>query len=237
MKTFMFFLLCALAISLPASAETSPQEFLAAILQHDFDGDGAFRIDKAIFTSGLCSKLKGPRMGDASCPEPREYFSADEDPVELVTKWEFAGVGSVTHDKAMLPVRFAAIANTMTYTIDYFGLKRYYRRVKPLAAPREVTVTYHLKRRGEDWVLVDPPLARVGMSALSRILHRDVQLYKENLRREIADPQPNDHIPLTSDVIKKDRDMYAAELAELDALAHRMNIPLDAETGNTDEAR
>ena len=233
MKTFMLFLLCALAISLPAVAETSPQEFLAAILQHDFDGDGGFRIDKALFTSGLCSKLPAGRMmgRDPACPEAREYFRADEDRIELVAKWEFAGAGNVTRNNAMLPVRFVAIAETT----ESKGRDR--PRLKPLTEPREVTVTYRLIRRGKDWALVDPPLPRVGLSALNRILHADVQRTEDGIKWEVTGPHPQDEVPRVVKDLTKDRDIYAAELAELDALARRLNLPLDAPTGDADEAR
>lgn len=229
MKAFMPLLLCALAISLPAVAETSPQEFLAAILQHDFDGDGAFRIGKAAFTTGPCSKA-GSQAGDPSCPEAREYFRAAADLIELVAKWEFAGVGIVTSQKAMLPVRFVAIAETIES-------KGNYRRLKPLAAPREVTVTYHLKRRGKEWVLVDPPLPRAGLSALRRILNENMQQSDESIKWEVTEPHPHDEVLRVVESLTKYRDMEAAELAELDALARRMNLPLDATTGDADTSR
>jgi hypothetical protein len=229
MKAFMLLLFCALAISLPAVAETSPQEFLAAILQHDFDGDGGFRIDKALFTTGLCSKLPAGRMmgRDPACPEAREYFKAEANLIELVAKWEFAGAGSVTRDKAMLPVRFAAIAETMRNTKEQGGN----RLLKPLATSREVLVTYRLTRRGKEWALDDPPLPRVGLSALNRILREEVQRLDEVIKDEITQPRPRGTDPLVVKSLTEYRDMETTELAELDALARRMNLPLDAETG------
>jgi hypothetical protein len=228
MKAFMLPLLCALVISLPAVAEPSPQESLAAILQHDFEGDGGFRIGKAIFTSGPCSWV-----GDPSCTEAREYFKADADPIEVVTNWEFAGAGIVTPEKAILPVRFVAISETM----DYIESRTHFRHLKPLAAPREVTVTYHLKRRGEEWVLVDPPLPRAGLSAVNRIFHENLRQSEENIKYEVAHPDPGGDAPRVMKFLKKNRDRDAAELAALDALARRMNLPLDATTGDADKAR
>lgn len=206
LKTAIVALLCAVASPAPARAETAPQAFLTEILDHDFKGDGAFRVGKAIFTDG-----RSATIGDACCSVPREAFDPRSEPVELVAKWELAGAGTVTAREATLPVHFVAVAEIVG--ISETGPHR--RQVKPLAAPRDVRVKYHLQRRGADWVLVNPPLPRVGLTALSGIVRGEIQQLEETMGRETADAR-------MLEFHRKLRDGAAAELAELDDVVRGM---------------
>jgi hypothetical protein len=211
MKVLALALLCALVLFHPALADSTPQAFLSDILQHDFDGDGGFRIGKAIFTQGPCSKA-----GDPSCTEAREAFIATADPIELVAKWEFAGEGTVTAQEATLPVNFVAVAET-----SIVGKLVQEQRVKPLAAPREITVTFHLRRRGSDWVLVNPPLPRVGLFGLIRAIRSEIQVGEEVIKNEADDPA-------SVEVHKKFIVTYLSRIKELEDIAQKMKLSDDA---------
>jgi hypothetical protein len=157
---------------------------------------------------------------------PREAFDPRSEPAELVSQWELAGGGKVTAREASLPVHFVAVAEIIG--IGDTGAHR--RQVKSLTAPHDVTVTYHLRRRGADWVLVNPPLPRVGLLALSRIVHGEIQEIEEIMNREVGDPR-------MFEFHKKDRDLEASELSELDEIARRMNLLPEAKTGESDETK
>jgi hypothetical protein len=217
MKAFALALFYALEVSAPAFGEDTPQTFLAEVLAHDFDGDGAFRVGKAIFTDGLPA-----RVGDECCSEPREVFDAKSDPIELVVKWDFAAAGKVTPQEATVPVHFTAVAET----IGFGDSDHNPRRVKPLAAPRDVTVTYHLQHRGADWVMVNPPLPRVSLFALIHILRDNIQETEEIIKAHATEPN----------VVRFQERMIAirnARASELENIAHKMNLSPEAETGQT----
>lgn len=137
---------------------TEPQLFLSTILTRDLDGDSSFRVGKVIYTDGRRT------LGDCDCSTPRELFYIHYDPIVIVRNWNILKTQILDSGDATVLVHFRALAQTEGQ--GDASHKENQRRIKPLSAPRDEDVAYHLHFKDHEWFLVDPPLPRVGLDTL-----------------------------------------------------------------------
>lgn len=164
-----------------------PQSALSKIVDKDFDGDGSYRVGKVIFTDNRQSVI-----GDCDCSTPRELFYALYDPIVIVTDWKILEVENATPENATISVRYHVLAATKGQG-DYTNNDRQ-REIEPLTLPRDEIVTYHMHLKDDEWLVVDPPLPRVGVDNLVLRARKALSKIERAIKRHpAADPHSKGH--------------------------------------------
>ncbi len=165
----------------PALATEAPEKVLTDILAHDFEGDGDFRVGQAIFTHP-----DRKRADDCGCKGlPRELFEAALDPIVIVSDWKLLGPAPPKGKDATFRATFRVVGVTKDQSTK--NLVR--RGVVPLAKPREEEITYRLRLKDGHWKLVDPPLPRVGVKSLVRLMRHEVDQNARLIRETLSIPK------------------------------------------------
>ncbi len=144
----------------PANAAPAPETVLSEILESDFKGDPSPRIGKAIFTDG-----KGNTVGESCCVFPRESFNLEKDSLVIVSKWSVKRVAFLTESSAAIKVDYRVIANTKGFGEPHW-FRRSGREIVLSVPGKTETVTYQLRKKDDNWFLVNPPVPRVGRNAI-----------------------------------------------------------------------
>ena len=138
---------------------------LVQIPQRDFAGDGAFRVGHVIYSH------LSPTVGDRCCSVPREAFDARTSPLFVVTSWKLISDTPLGETRATFTVGYHVVA--FTEGDGYVRSKGAVKRFVGIA-PRDEVISYNARIVHGRWMLVDPPLPRVGASALLRIIDQEV---------------------------------------------------------------
>lgn len=183
-KTTLLFILLILLLSFGARASVpnSPEDFLSEVLAMEFKGEH-FRVGKVIFTG-----KKSSMVGDCDCAVPRELAEVGAAPIVIVSKLSVAKKADTKDDGVYLKANFRVLADTKgDGDLMYEGG----RRIVPLSSPRDEVVTYHLRLKGGQWFLVDPPKPRVGIETVISVLQDNVDSYAKKSPPLYVDAEKN----------------------------------------------
>lgn len=156
------------------AASLAPRDVLSAVLRHDFKGFGAFRIGWTHRTDG-----KGDWVGDRCCRSPRDDFTPLQDDSIVVSSWEIIEAETATANAASFAVRFHVVGRAGH--VD--GRSAVFTVADNI---HDETITYRLQVRKGEWVILDPPLPRVGVMGLKKVAEKDLKKSQEYLASCVA---------------------------------------------------
>jgi len=154
--------------------------FLEEVVRADFNGDAFPRIGHVYDELQLLAKgdVKGPSF---------EVYLLDSDPLVVVDQWEFVGIQT----KASLTCgqyRFRIVAETIGSGLPSW-ITAESRHIRALQPPKRETVAYCLRFDGAKWMLVDPPIPRVGLPHILDAM-KDSTARSEKIRSEVKHASP-----------------------------------------------
>jgi len=164
---------------LPAAATPAPQEILSAILSGEFSGDGGARIQKVIHSSHAARVPE-----DCGCSMPDDWFDPEYSPITIISEWHFVSETFLSQKIVSIVIESTKLAIADGEGDPSQGVNA--RTIKPLSIPTIDNVEYRLARVDSGWMLLDPPMPRVGLHALINKMSLEAVTADDRLKHQEA---------------------------------------------------